>query len=227
MRHGRGRPWSWLPPAATRDGPGHAIGGSGTAIRMTSQRRGTPPPGRIHIIGGSLRGSRLAVPVLPGLRPTPQRMRQTLFDWLTPVIDGARVLDAFAGSGALGIEALSRGARSATFFERDRAQADALAADLARLHQPQAEVRAVDALQALAAPSSARFTVVFLDPPFGSGLWAQATALLDAGGWLAPRAWVYVEAGTADAWQAPARWQRHRQRDTGAVRGTLFSVSGA
>ena len=194
---------------------------------MTEHHRRTAPPGRIHIIGGSLRGSRLAVPVLPGLRPTPQRLRQTLFDWLAPVIDGARVLDVFAGSGALGIEALSRGARCATFFERDRAQADALAADLARLHQDHAEVRRVDALQALAATPFARFDIVFLDPPFGSGAWTQATAQLDAAGWLAPNARVYVEAGVADAWQAPARWRVHRQRDAGAVRGTLFSVVDA
>lgn len=190
-------------------------------------KRDVPPPGRIHIIGGSLRGSRLAVPVLPGLRPTPQRLRQTLFDWLAPVIEGASVLDAFAGSGALGIEALSRGARSATFLERDRSQADALAADLARLHQTHADVRCVDTLQALAGVPPTRFDIVFMDPPFGSGLWTQATALLDAGGWLAAAAWVYVEAGRDDAWPAPARWRVHRQRDAGAVRGTLFSVGGA
>ena len=194
---------------------------------MNARHRDTPPPGRVHIIGGSLRGSRLAVPVLPGLRPTPQRLRQTLFDWLAPVVAGANVLDAFAGSGALGIEALSRGARSATFFERDHAQAAALAADLARLHQANAQVRCVDALQALASAPPARFDVVFMDPPFGSGIWAQATALLEAGGWLTPSAWVYVEAGTDDAWPAPARWRVHRQRDAGAVRGTLFSVGGA
>lgn len=186
-----------------------------------------PPPGRIHIIGGSLRGSRLAVPTLPGLRPTPQRLRQTLFDWLAPVIEGAGVLDAFAGSGALGIEALSRGARSATFFERDRTQADVLAADLARLHQDHAEVHCVDTLQALAGAPPARFDVVFMDPPFGSGLWDKATQLLAGGGWLAPAAWVYVEAGTSDAWAPPPRWRVHRQRDAGAVRGTLFRVVGA
>jgi 16S rRNA (guanine966-N2)-methyltransferase len=194
---------------------------------MNARHRDTPPPGRVHIIGGSLRGSRLAVPVLPGLRPTPQRLRQTLFDWLAPVIEGANVLDAFAGSGALGIEALSRGARSATFFERARAQADALAADLARLHQTQVDVRCVDALQALAGAPPARFDIAFVDPPFGSGLWAAAAALLDTGGWLAPAAWVYVETGVSDAWSPPSRWRVHRQRDAGAARGTLFRVGGA
>lgn len=194
---------------------------------MNKHHRDPIPPGRIHVIGGSLRGSRLAVPVLPGLRPTPQRLRQTLFDWLAPVVEGARVLDAFAGSGALGIEALSRGARAATFFERDRAQAAAIEADLARLHQAGGKVRCVDALQALAAPASERFDIVLLDPPFDLALWEPATALLDAKGWLAPHAYVYVESGDSAAWNAPARWRVHRQRETGAVRGTLFRVGTA
>lgn len=194
---------------------------------MNKHHRGTAPPGRIHIMGGSLRGSRLAVPVLPGLRPTPQRLRQTLFDWLAPVIAGANVLDAFAGSGALGIEALSRGARSATFIERDGAQARAIEADLARLHQGDAAVRCGDALRILAEPATAKFDIVFLDPPFDLGLWAEAAALLDANGWLAPQAWVYAESGNTDEWTALARWRLHRQRDAGAVRGTLYRVGAA
>ncbi|HEX7370168.1 MAG TPA: 16S rRNA (guanine(966)-N(2))-methyltransferase RsmD [Rhodanobacteraceae bacterium] len=181
-------------------------------------------PGRIHVIGGRLRGSRLTVPTLPGLRPTPQRLRQTLFDWLAPVIQGARVLDAFAGSGALGIEALSRGAREAVFFERDRTQAQAIAADLVRLHVDTGRVQCADALSALAAPALERFDVVFVDPPFDLALWTQAAALLATHGWLARKGWVYVEAGSADVWEAPANWQVHRRRDAGAVRGTLFRV---
>ncbi|WIG56182.1 MAG: 16S rRNA (guanine(966)-N(2))-methyltransferase [Rhodanobacteraceae bacterium] len=194
---------------------------------MNKHHRGATPPGRIHIIGGSLRGSRLAVPVLAGLRPTPQRLRQTLFDWLAPVIVGANVLDAFAGSGALGIEALSRGARSATFIERDGAQARAIEADLARLHQTNADVRCGDALRILAEPASAAFDVVFVDPPFDLGLWGEAATLLDTNGWLAPQAWVYVESGNTDEWTAPAHWRLHRQRDAGAVRGTLYRAGAA
>ena len=189
---------------------------------MTKHFHGIPPPGHVRIIGGSLRGSRLTVPALPGLRPTPQRLRQTLFDWLAPVVEGARVLDAFAGTGVLGIEALSRGARSAVFFERERAQATAITADLARLRQIGGEVRCVDTLHVLAAAAAERFDIVFMDPPFGSSLWTDAAALLNAHGWLGDAAWVYVEAGHADAWAPPARWRIHRQRDAGAVRGTLF-----
>ncbi|MGH8113879.1 MAG: 16S rRNA (guanine(966)-N(2))-methyltransferase RsmD [Rhodanobacteraceae bacterium] len=180
------------------------------------------PPGRVRIIGGHLRGSRLTVPIVPGLRPTPQRLRQTLFDWLAPVIEGACVLDAFAGTGALGIEALSRGARTALFFERDRVQAAAIEADLGRLHQDAGNVRCIDSLQALAEPPPERFDIVLLDPPFGEAVWGNAASSLDTNGWLAPAAWIYVEAGTTDAWKAPARWRIHRQRDAGAVRATLF-----
>ena len=194
---------------------------------MSKPRQGIPPPGRVHIIGGSLRGSRLSVPTLPGLRPTPQRLRQTLFDWLAPVIAGARVLDAFAGSGALGIEALSRGARSATFIERDGGQARAIEADLARLHQTNGSVRCGDALRILAEPTTGNFDVVFLDPPFDAGLWGESLALLDAGRWLAPQAWVYVEAGMDDTWDVPEHWLLHRQREAGMVRGTLYRVGAA
>ena len=193
---------------------------------MGKRHQGTVPPGYVRIIGGQLRGSRLSVPTLPGLRPTPQRLRQTLFDWLAPVIDGACVLDVFAGTGALGIEALSRGAGRAVFFEQDRAQAQAIEADLARLHQDSMSVRHVDALRALAMPAPETFDIAFLDPPFGSALWSNAAALLDAQGWLAPDAMVYVESGVDDVWEIPARWRVHRQRDAGAVRGTLFRLGG-
>jgi 16S rRNA (guanine966-N2)-methyltransferase len=195
--------------------------------RMKRRNPDSLPAGRIHIIGGSLRGSRVAVPVAPGLRPTPQRLRQTLFDWLAPVIDGASVLDAFAGSGALGIEALSRGAGRVTFLEREPAQARAIEADLARLHQTGGQVLCVDALRKLAEPASDAFDIVFLDPPFGSSLWDPAAAALDAGGWLAPEAWIYVEAGKHDVWAPPACWRQHRQRDAGAVRATLFRREAA
>jgi 16S rRNA (guanine966-N2)-methyltransferase len=190
---------------------------------MNKRRPDNAPPGHVRIIGGRLRASRLSVPAMPGLRPTPQRLRQTLFDWLAPVVAGARVLDAFAGTGALGIEALSRGAASATFFARDPTRAAAIEADLARLHQS-GEVHCTDTLRALAQAARTHFDVVFVDPPFDAAAWQPTAALLDANGWLADQAWVYVESGKADAWTPPARWRIHRQRDAGAVRGTLFRV---
>lgn len=194
---------------------------------MNQRNPDTTLPGHVRIIGGHLRGSRLTVPPIPGLRPTPQRLRQTLFDWLAPVIEGTHVLDAFAGTGALGIEALSRGSRAATFFERERAQATAIEADLGRLHQEAGEVRCVDTLHALAQAPAEKFDIVFLDPPFGEAVWGKASSLLDTNGWLAPGAWVYVETGDVDAWDAPAHWRVHRQREAGAVRATLFRIDAS
>lgn len=186
------------------------------------KRGGNAPPGVVRIVGGSLRGSKLAVPVLADLRPTPQRLRETLFNWLMPVIDGARVLDVFAGSGALGIESLSRGAAHALMLERDHAQAARISADLARLRIGGGEVRCVDALQALAPAPAQPFDVAFLDPPFDADLWARAAALLDECDWLSPRAAVYVEMPETVRFAAPLNWSLFRDSRAGAVRGQLY-----
>lgn len=179
-------------------------------------------PGTVRIIGGSLRGSKLAVPALAGLRPTPQRLRETLFNWLMPVIEGARVLDLFAGSGALGIEAISRGASDAVLVERDRAQAAKIMADLQRLRVSNAEVRCADALEFLASAPAEPYHVVFLDPPFDSGLWARAADLLDANGWLAADTCIYIESPVGPVAEMPAGWKPHRETRAGAVRGALY-----
>ena len=180
------------------------------------------PPGSVRIIGGKLRGSKLGVAALPGLRPTPQRLRETLFNWLMPVIDGARVLDLFAGSGALGIEALSRGAARALLVERDHAQVDRIAADLRRLHVDNAEVRCADALEWLVSAPVQLFDVVFLDPPFEADLWTRAIDLLGARGWLATDTYIYVESPADRSLSMPASWALHRETGAGAVRGALY-----
>ncbi|MHB1057516.1 MAG: 16S rRNA (guanine(966)-N(2))-methyltransferase RsmD [Rhodanobacter sp.] len=177
--------------------------------------------GRIRIIGGSLRNSRLDVPDLPGLRPTPERVRETLFNWLAPAIDGARCLDLCAGTGALGIEALSRGAASVQFVERDAQAAQALRANLARLKAGAGEVAVLDAglfLQGTARPHD----VVFLDPPFALDLWPALARQLDEGGWLGPRAWIYVESPRGHAPALPAGWQPQREGQAGEVRFALY-----
>jgi len=179
-------------------------------------------PGAVRIIGGSLRGSKLAVPALAGLRPTPQRLRETLFNWLMPVVNGARVLDLFAGSGALGIEAVSRGAAHALFIERDRGQAAKISADLQRLHLENAEVRCMDALEFLANTPAQASDIVFLDPPFEADLWVRAAALLDANGWLGADTYIYIEAPSEAGPELPSHWRLHRETRAGAVRGALF-----
>ncbi|KRE84861.1 16S rRNA (guanine(966)-N(2))-methyltransferase RsmD [Rhodanobacter sp. Soil772] len=177
--------------------------------------------GRIRIIGGSLRNSRLDVPELPGLRPTPERVRETLFNWLAPVIDGARCLDLCAGTGALGVEALSRGAAGVQFVERDARAAQALRANLARLKADAGQVTALDAglfLQGAAQP----YDLVFLDPPFALDLWPALARQLEQGGWLTAQGWVYVESPRGDAPVLPPNWQLHREGQAGEVCFALY-----
>ena len=178
-------------------------------------------PGRIRIIGGSLRNSRLDVPDLPGLRPTAERVRETLFNWLAPVIDGARCLDLCAGTGALGIEALSRGAAKVQFVERDARTAQALRDNLARLKATGGEVTALDAAQFLHGAPQAQ-DLVFLDPPFALGRWSALAGQLEQGGWLAAQAWIYVESPRTIAPALPPSWQLHREGHAGEVRFALY-----
>lgn len=177
-------------------------------------------PGRIRIIGGHLRNSRLEVPELPGLRPTPERVRETLFNWLAPVLPGTRVLDLCAGTGALGIEALSRGAAGVQFVERDVRAAQALRGNLARL-KVDAAVNVADALTFLDGPASA-FGLVLLDPPFASALWTPLAQRLEERGWLAAQAWVYVESPRDQVPALPAQWTLHREGRAGDVRYSLY-----
>ncbi len=179
------------------------------------------PTGRIRIIGGHLRNSRLDVPGIPGLRPTAERVRETLFNWLAPVIAGAQCLDLCAGTGALGIEALSRGAARTQFVERDARAAQALRDNLARLKAQGGEVATADAaayLRGAARP----YDVVFLDPPFALDLWEALTLQLERGGWLAPAAWIYVESPRERAPSVPEPWRAHREGQAGEVRYALY-----
>ncbi|AGG90104.1 16S rRNA (guanine(966)-N(2))-methyltransferase RsmD [Rhodanobacter denitrificans] len=186
---------------------------------MNDMRRAAP--GRIRIIGGSLRNSRLEVPNLPGLRPTAERVRETLFNWLAPVIDGARCLDLCAGTGALGIEALSRGAAAVQFVERDARAAQALRANLARLKADGGQVAALEA-EAFLRGTAQPCDVVFLDPPFALELWPALARQLEQGGWLAARAWIYVESPRGPAPALPPNWQLHREGQAGEVRFALY-----
>jgi 16S rRNA (guanine966-N2)-methyltransferase len=180
--------------------------------------------GRIRIIGGSLRNSRLDVPELSGLRPTPERVRETLFNWLVPVIGGARCLDLCAGTGALGIEALSRGAAGVQFVERDVAAAQALRGNLTRLKAAGGQVAAMDAGVFLQGASQAN-DLVFLDPPFALELWSSLAGQLEQRGWLAAQAWIYVESPRAGVAGLPSNWQLHREGHAGEVRFALYRRS--
>lgn len=157
----------------------------------------------MRIVGGTWRGRGLAAPSGATVRPTADRVRQALFDMLLHApwggrMDGVRVLDAFAGTGALGLEALSRGAAHATFMERDRTALAALRGNIAGL-QAEDRARVIEG-DALSPPRAAwACTLLFLDPPYGLELATRALAALDAGGWIAPGALVAVETGRDEA----------------------------
>ncbi|MEO6263565.1 MAG: 16S rRNA (guanine(966)-N(2))-methyltransferase RsmD [Luteimonas sp.] len=190
-----------------------------------SRGRDSGAPGHVRIIGGRWRGTRLPVPDVPGLRPSADRVREALFNWLQPKLSGARVLDLFAGSGALGLEALSRGASEAVLVERDPALVDNLHAAVGRLQTGDvAHVLRADALALLRAPLHGRFDVVFVDPPFDSGFWDDVLALLQP--WLADDAWLYLEAPVAAAPAPGAGWILHREGRTREVRYALYRRIG-
>ena len=150
------------------------------------------PAGRIRIIGGQWRGRRIRFRAHDGLRPTPDRVRETLFNWLGQQLGGVRCLDLFAGAGALGLEALSRGAATVTFVENHPGAVQALKANLQLLGAEGARVLRMDALEFLrSAAGHEQFDLVFLDPPFAAGLHEQA--LNRMAGVLAPGARVYLE----------------------------------
>lgn len=179
--------------------------------------------GHLRIIAGEWRSRRLAVPEGDGLRPTPDRVRETLFNWLAPYIEGARVLDAFTGSGALVLEALSRGAEQAVALDSNPAAIANLKHNLELLRCPKGQILQTDALRYLANPAKHRFDVVFLDPPFHQGLLAPVCESLDAQGWLADRAWIYTESETAPSMAGmPANWRLHREKKTGQVHYALW-----
>lgn len=177
--------------------------------------------GSIRIIAGQWRGTRLAVVDARGLRPTSDRVRETLFNWLAPKLPGARVLDLYAGSGALGLEALSRGAREAMLVERDPRLAEALGATVQRLRADgQARVVRADAVAWLRVPVHGRFDLVFVDPPFDAGLWNPTLDALPP--WLAEDARVYVEAPADAAVTAGPGWALEREGRTREVSYALY-----
>ena len=200
---------------------------SGTAVDPTAAARKVARTAaqEVRILGGQWKRTPLPVPVSAGLRPTPSRVRETLFNWLGQDLSGWRVLDAFAGSGALGLEAASRGADEVCLLERDPALVRALQATQARLKANQVQVLQADALSWMAQPQRAgRFDLVFLDPPFDADLFAPALAAaarcVPAGGWLYLEADRLFDEGDADVRAAGLRPHRHGQ--AGAVHFHLF-----
>lgn len=184
-------------------------------------------PHAVRIIGGQWKRSKLAVPDHPGLRPTPSRVRETVFNWLGQDLTGRRCLDAFAGSGALGFEAASRNAATVVLLERDRGLAQGLVECKGRLGATSVRIERVDALAWMAACPAAHFDLIFLDPPFDAGLTLPAlerAARLLSGGGI-----VYLESGRPIDAEilAAAGWHITRRAQAGQVHFGLLARSAA
>jgi 16S rRNA (guanine966-N2)-methyltransferase len=188
--------------------------------RDRAKSRPAHPPGVVRIIGGEWRGTRLPVAERDGLRPTADRVRETLFNWLQPMLPGARALDLFAGTGALGLEAASRGAREAVLVERDPRLAEDLRLLAAKLPGgDRVQVVCVDALTWLRT-AAGEFDLIFMDPPFAGDLWRPALAALE--GHVADNAWLYLESPRATALDPGPSWRPHREGSTRDVRYALL-----
>ncbi|MBM3110875.1 16S rRNA (guanine(966)-N(2))-methyltransferase RsmD [Pseudomonas sp. P66] len=179
--------------------------------------------GQLRIIAGEWRSRRLSFPDAPGLRPTPDRVRETLFNWLAPHVEGAKVLDAFAGSGALYLEALSRGACEAVALDSNPAAIASLRQNLETLRCPRGQVIQSDAQRYLQGEPKLAFDLVFLDPPFHQDLLPTTCALLEERQWLAANAWIYTESETPPSTlQLPGNWRLHREKKAGQVYYALW-----
>ena len=186
-------------------------------------------PGRnsVRIIAGIWRGRRVHFPDMPALRPTPDRVRETLFNWLQHSVADSRCLDLFAGSGALGLEALSRGARDVVFVEQFPAAARLLQEQLLRFGAAaKGRVMELGAARYLRTPAVA-FDIAFLDPPFGQDALAEYLPMLDEGNWIRPGGLVYLEnERAAGEPKLPASWEMLKSKSAGEVGYHLARVNG-
>ncbi len=183
--------------------------------------------GEVRLIAGTLRGRRLRFPDIPDVRPTPDRVRETLFNWLAPIIEGAHCLDLFAGSGALGFEAASRGAARVVMVERDRQLVHYLTQQATTLKAAQVEVHLASA-EAYLMRRAEPFDVVFLDPPYTAhALFESCCERLENGGWLAEHAWLYLETAADErTFSFPPAWSPHREQRAGRVGYRLYARHG-
>lgn len=192
-------------------------------MTKSASAKGTRPGGVIRIIGGDWRGRKLPVLDIEGLRPTSDRVRETLFNWLQFEIASKRCLDVFAGSGALGFEAKSRGAAEVLMLEKSEAVARQLKQNAQLLKTQAIEVQTTDSLQYLAYPAKQTFDLVFIDPPFNQNLVQPTLDTLFANGWVNHQAWLYIEQEKSLDWPTlPSGWQIYREKTTSQTRFALW-----
>ncbi len=183
--------------------------------------------GELSIIGGDWRSRKLRFPDAGGVRPTPARTRETLFNWLSFHLAGSHCLDLFAGSGALGLEALSRGASTAVFVDHTPALAQALRSNLRLLNSESGEV-ACQSIDSFLGKSPARpFDIVFMDPPFRQGWLEKLFPMIADNQWVKPGSWIYVEHESGLPMPtAPQGWNLLKQKTAGQVAYCLLRVEG-
>ncbi|WP_019601370.1 16S rRNA (guanine(966)-N(2))-methyltransferase RsmD [Teredinibacter turnerae] len=179
----------------------------------------------LRIIGGQWRGRKLSIADAEGLRPTGDRVRETLFNWLAPWLPGARCLDLFAGTGALGLEALSRGAAHTTFIETNPHAAATLREHLNTLDCKQADVLRNDGIAWLNSAAHTPYDIIFVDPPFAKDLWEQALTSIERCAVASAQALVYIETPVDHALNTPPNWQPLKSKTAGKVRFGLWQVA--
>ena len=190
--------------------------------KMPGTANKKPRPGRLRIVAGKWRSRLLDIADVPGLRPTSERIRETLFNWLAPSIHGARCLDLFAGTGALGFEALSRGAASVVFVENSRRAFEAIENSAKILDAGGAVIHRGDASDYVRNAAPASFDLIFLDPPFADGRLEDLCRLIEEHGLLAPGGKVYVEQDRAGPGAPlPETWRVLKDNTAGTVRYML------
>lgn len=187
---------------------------------------------QLRIIGGEWRGRKLRFPDAPNLRPTPDRVRETIFNWLAPMINSAHCLDLFAGSGALGLEALSRGASSVTFVDNNKKVTQDLKGNLDLLNaNEKAKVYSMDGVKCLSHEKfinteTKKYNLVFLDPPYHLDYMEKVVPLLEQNDWLAEDALLYLEIEKRQSLPAlPVNWQQLKDKTAGEVSYFLFKRS--
>lgn len=192
-------------------------------MRKPTKANNTKGQSKLRIIGGDWRSRQLPILDLDGLRPTTDRVRETVFNWLNFDIPGASCLDLFAGSGALGLEALSRGAKECTFVELNRAVAQQITHNLTTLKASNGSVINRDAMAYLNTPPTA-FDVIFLDPPFRKGLLEKIIPMISEG-WLKPNGYIYIEKESeSDLSCLPNHWQLEKEKRAGQLTYSLYKV---
>ena len=191
------------------------------------KQSGKSQAGRLRIVAGNWRSRLLDIADVDGLRPTGERIRETLFNWLAPAIEGSHCLDLFAGTGALGLEALSRGASGAVFVERSPVAARQLRTNIGILDAHGASVLQQDATDFLRGKPERRFDIVFLDPPFALDALEETCRLLAETGHLADGALIYVEDDRSrESPELPPNWQLLKDKSAGNVRYMLAQARG-